>query len=58
MINHYKLVTQILNLMKRLQREFKLTYLFISHDLDVVRWMSDEIVEIDNGRIVKKIKVS
>jgi len=49
---------QILNLMKRLQREFKLTYLFISHDLDVVRWMSDEIVEIDNGRIVKKIKVS
>ncbi len=58
MINHYKLVTQILNLMKRLQREFKLTYLFISHDLDVVRWMSDEIVEIDNGRIVKRIKVS
>jgi len=46
---------QILNLMKKLQREFKLTYLFISHDLDVVKWMSDEIIEIDNGRIVRRI---
>ncbi len=43
---------QILNLMKRLQREFKLTYLFISHDLEVVEWMSDEVVRIDGGRVV------
>lgn len=43
---------QILNLMKNLQKEFKITYLFISHDLDVVRWMSDEIAIIHNGRIV------
>ncbi len=43
---------QILNLMKNLQREFKITYLFISHDLDVVKWMSDEIAVMNNGRIV------
>ena len=49
---------QILNLMKKLQREFKLTYLFISHDLDVVKWMSDEIIEIDGGRVIRRIKVS
>ncbi len=43
---------QILNLMKNLQKEFGITYLFISHDLDVVRWMSDEIAVMNNGKIV------
>ncbi len=44
---------QILNLMKRLQRQFRLTYLFISHDLSVVRHMADVIAVMYLGRIVE-----
>jgi oligopeptide transport system ATP-binding protein len=44
---------QILNLMKRLQREFSLTYLFITHDLGVVRHMSDRIAVMYLGRLVE-----
>ncbi len=44
---------QILNLMKQLQAEFGLTYLFISHDLSVVRHMADEIAVMYLGRIVE-----
>jgi peptide/nickel transport system ATP-binding protein len=43
---------QILNLMKRLQRQFELTYLCISHDLSVVRHMADTIAVMYLGRIV------
>ena len=44
---------QILNLMKDLQREFDHTYLFISHDLDVVRIMADQIAVMYLGKLVE-----
>jgi len=42
---------QVLNLLKALQDEFKLTYVFISHDLSVVKFMSDRIMVMNRGRI-------
>ena len=44
---------QILNLLKDLQREFGLTYLFIAHDLAVVRTMSDSIAVMNRGKLVE-----
>lgn len=44
---------QILNLLMQLKSEFKLTYLFIAHNLDVVRYISDRIAVMYLGRIVE-----
>ena len=44
---------QILNLMKRLQRSFNLTYLFISHDLAVISHVSDRVGVMYLGRLVE-----
>jgi peptide/nickel transport system ATP-binding protein len=44
---------QVLNLLNDLKQEFNLTYLFISHDLSVVKYMSDRIAVMQQGRIVE-----
>ena len=44
---------QIINLLARLQRDFKLTYLFISHSMPVVRYLATRIAVMQQGRIVE-----
>jgi peptide/nickel transport system ATP-binding protein len=41
----------VLNLLNNLRDEFGLTYLFISHDLSVVKFMSDRIIVMNKGKI-------
>lgn len=42
---------QVLNLLNDLKREFKFTYIFISHDLSVVKYMSDRMMVMNKGKI-------
>ena len=45
---------QVLNLLNELKQEYHFTYIFISHDLSVVKFMSDRIVVMQSGRIVEQ----
>jgi peptide/nickel transport system ATP-binding protein len=44
---------QIVNLLRRLQRELRLTYLFISHSMPLVRYLSTRIAVMERGRLVE-----
>ncbi len=45
---------QVLNLLNELKQEYHFTYIFISHDLSVVKFMSDRIVVMQSGHIVEQ----
>lgn len=44
---------QVLNLLRELQQKRNLTYLFISHDLSVVKFMSDDMIVMKNGQVME-----
>ena len=45
---------QVLNLLNALKEEFKFTYIFISHDLAVVKYMADQLLIMNQGKIVER----
>ncbi len=44
---------QVLNLLQELQDEYKMSYIFISHDLSVVKYISDQVMVLSNGELVE-----
>ena len=44
---------QVLNLIRELQEEFNLTYIFISHDLAVIKHISDRMIVMNKGQIIE-----
>jgi peptide/nickel transport system ATP-binding protein len=44
---------QLLNLLQDLQDEYRMSYVFISHDLAVVRYMADEVMVMKDGEVVE-----
>jgi ABC-type glutathione transport system ATPase component len=44
---------QVVNLLRQLQREYKLTYLFISHSMPLVRYLCDRVAVMQRGRLVE-----
>jgi len=44
---------QVLNLLQELQDEYAMSYIFISHDLSVVKYLSDEVLVMHNGAVVE-----
>jgi peptide/nickel transport system ATP-binding protein len=49
---------QVLNLLKDLQDELGLAYIFISHDLAVVRFMADEVMVMKDGEVVEQASMA
>ena len=45
---------QVINLLRSLQRTYKLTYLFISHSMPLVRYLSDRVLVLQHGRVVEE----
>jgi len=48
---------QVLNLLLQLQKEFNLAYLFISHNISVVNYMSDRVIKMENGKLNEMLNV-
>ncbi|HKK60986.1 MAG TPA: ABC transporter ATP-binding protein, partial [Bacteroidales bacterium] len=44
---------QVLNLLNDLKEEYQLTYIFISHDLTIVKYMSDRLIVMADGTIIE-----
>jgi ABC-type glutathione transport system ATPase component len=44
---------QVVNLLRELQREYRLTYLFISHSMPLVRYLCDRVAVMQRGRLVE-----